>query len=75
MSSDADSNVISESVVKPLKEFYKNSAHFITKCKKPDRAEFHKVAFATGVGFLMMGFIGFFVKLVHIPINQIIIGG
>jgi hypothetical protein len=23
----------------------------------------------------MMGFIGFFVKLVHIPINNIIVGG
>ena len=33
--------------------------------------EFRKVAFATGVGFLLMGFIGFFVKLVHIPINQV----
>jgi protein transport protein SEC61 subunit gamma-like protein len=27
------------------------------------------------VGFLMMGFIGFFVKLVHIPINNILVGG
>jgi len=72
---DTDSNVLTESVLKPLKEFYKNSAHFITRCEKPDKAEFTKVAFATSVGFLMMGFIGFFVKLVHIPINQIIIGG
>ena len=38
------------------------------------RAEFKKVVLATGVGFLIMGFIGFFVKLVHIPINNIIMG-
>jgi protein transport protein SEC61 subunit gamma-like protein len=38
-------------------------------------AEFAKVARATGLGFLLMGFIGFFVKLVHIPINNIIMGG
>lgn len=37
--------------------------------------EFAKIARATGVGFLIMGFVGFFVKLVHIPINNIIVGG
>lgn len=36
--------------------------------------EFMKVAFATTVGFLIMGFTGFLVKLVHIPINNIIVG-
>lgn len=37
--------------------------------------EFTRIAVATSVGFLMMGFIGFFVKLVHIPINNILVGG
>ena len=37
--------------------------------------EFAKIARATGVGFLIMGFVGFFVKLIHIPINNIIVGG
>lgn len=37
--------------------------------------EFAKIARATGLGFLMMGFIGFFVKLIHIPINNILMGG
>ena len=36
-------------------------------------AEFKKIAYATAIGFFMMGFIGFFVKLVHIPINNIIV--
>lgn len=27
-----------------------------------------------GIGFLIMGFIGFFVKLIHIPINNILVG-
>ena len=35
--------------------------------------EFKKIAFATAVGFAMMGFIGFFVKLIHIPINNILV--
>jgi protein transport protein SEC61 subunit gamma and related proteins len=38
-------------------------------------AEFGRIAYATSVGFLIMGFIGFFVKLIHIPINNIIVGG
>ena len=37
--------------------------------------EFKKIALATGIGFAVMGFIGFFVKLIHIPINNIIVGG
>ena len=37
------------------------------------RAEFSKTQ-ATSVGFFIMGFIGFFVKLTFIPINNIIVG-
>jgi len=35
--------------------------------------EFQKIAMATAIGFCIMGFIGFFVKLIHIPINNIIV--
>ena len=49
-------------------------ACFGTAGNKPDAKEFKKIAFATACGFLIMGFIGFFVKLVHIPINNIIVG-
>ena len=44
------------------------------RCTKPDRKEFRKIAIATAIGFAIMGFIGFFVKLIHIPINNIIVG-
>jgi protein transport protein SEC61 subunit gamma-like protein len=49
--------------------------HLVKKCTKPDRKEFLAIAKAVGVGFSIMGFIGFFVKLVHIPINNILVGG
>ncbi|TYZ67301.1 hypothetical protein PybrP1_012776 [[Pythium] brassicae (nom. inval.)] len=62
-------------VFQPLQQFVKNSIHLVKKCTKPDRKEFTRIAAATSVGFLMMGFIGFFVKLVHIPINNILVGG
>eukprot|EP00731_Ephydatia_muelleri_P012701 Em0007g11a len=35
--------------------------------------KFQKIAVATAIGFAIMGFIGFFVKLIHIPINNIIV--
>ena len=35
----------------------------VRRCAKPDKNEFSKIAMATGAGFAIMGFIGFFVKL------------
>lgn len=35
--------------------------------------EFLEISRAVAVGFLVMGFIGFAVKLVHIPINNILV--
>uniref|UniRef100_A0AC34RAW2 Protein transport protein Sec61 subunit gamma n=1 Tax=Panagrolaimus sp. JU765 TaxID=591449 RepID=A0AC34RAW2_9BILA len=64
-----------QSFVDPAKKFAKDSIRLVKKCTKPDRKEYQKIAFATAVGFAIMGFIGFFVKLIHIPINNIIVGG
>jgi len=61
-------------IVSPLFQFGKDSYRLVKRCTKPDRKEFNKIAIATVIGFLIMGFIGFFVKLIHIPINNIIIG-
>ncbi|CAM2704751.1 unnamed protein product [Rotaria socialis] len=54
--------------------FTLDSFRLIKKCTKPDRKEYQKIAMATAIGFAIMGFIGFFVKLIHIPINNIIVG-
>ncbi|KAK2076913.1 hypothetical protein QBZ16_005141 [Prototheca wickerhamii] len=63
-----------DSVVQQTRDFAKNSVRLLNRCQKPDRAEFTKVARLTAMGFLATGLIGFFVKLIFIPINQIIIG-
>jgi len=60
--------------VDPLKQFAKDSVRLVKRCTKPDKKEFQKIAVATAIGFAIMGFIGFFVKLIHIPINNIIVG-
>ncbi|WP_395239414.1 protein translocase SEC61 complex subunit gamma [Salmonella sp. s54412] len=59
--------------LEPCKEFAKDSMRLVKRCTKPDRKEFQKIAIATAIGFAIMGFIGFFVKLIHIPINNIIV--
>ena len=64
-----------EVAVEPLMQFAKDSMHLVKRCTKPDRKEFLRISWATGIGFAIMGFIGFFVKLVHIPINNILVGG
>eukprot|EP00850_Spirogloea_muscicola_P011798 SM000074S21708 [mRNA] locus=s74:519179:519488:+ [translate_table: standard] len=63
-----------DSVAQPMKNFAKDSIRLVKRCHKPDRKEFTKVAFRTACGFVVMGFVGFFVKLIFIPINQIIVG-
>ncbi|VDO96781.1 unnamed protein product [Soboliphyme baturini] len=55
-------------------QFVKDSMRLVKRCTKPDRKEYQKIAVATAIGFAIMGFIGFFVKLIHIPINNIIVG-
>ena len=35
--------------------------------------EFVKICQAVGMGLVLMGFIGYFIKLIHIPINNIIV--
>uniref|UniRef100_A0A673BJM6 Protein transport protein Sec61 subunit gamma n=1 Tax=Sphaeramia orbicularis TaxID=375764 RepID=A0A673BJM6_9TELE len=61
--------------VEPSRQFVKDSIRLVKRCTKPDRKEFQKIAMATAIGFAIMGFIGFFVKLIHIPINNIIVLG
>ncbi|KAI4989367.1 hypothetical protein ZWY2020_036684 [Hordeum vulgare] len=48
-----------DSVVDPLREFAKDSVRLIKRCHKPD-SKVHQV--------------GFFVKFIFIPINNIIVG-
>jgi len=44
----------------------------VVSCCSP--VEFKKIATSTGMGMVVMGFVGFFVKIIHIPINNILMG-
>ncbi|KAG0637289.1 hypothetical protein HOY80DRAFT_973754 [Tuber brumale] len=56
------------------REFLKDGTLFINRCTKPDKREFIKISQAVGIGFVIMGVIGFIVKLIHIPVNNILVG-
>ena len=60
-------------MVDELHQFYKNSMMFMNKCTRPDKAEYTKILQASIMGVLVMGFIGYMIKLVFIPINNIIL--
>ena len=70
MSSDAIDSLLEEPRV-----FVKDSIQLLQRCTKPDQKEYWQIARAVTMGFFVMGFIGFMVKLIHIPINNIIVGG
>jgi protein transport protein SEC61 subunit gamma and related proteins len=66
------------------RDFFRDGAFFLNRCTKPTKKgnpcpsamlmiEFLEISRAVAVGFLVMGFIGFAVKLVHIPINNILV--
>ncbi|KAI1819957.1 hypothetical protein F4861DRAFT_524999 [Xylaria intraflava] len=57
------------------KDFVKDGTQFINRCTKPDRNEYIKICQAVGVGFVVMGAIGYLVKLIHIPVNNVLVGG
>ncbi|KZW03903.1 secE/sec61-gamma protein [Exidia glandulosa HHB12029] len=57
------------------REFIHDGNQFLARCTKPSQKEFVQICKAVAVGFAVMGFIGYFVKLIHIPINNILVGG
>ncbi|WFD25535.1 hypothetical protein MNAN1_000495 [Malassezia nana] len=64
---------VRELVEEPI-AFVKEGTQFLKRCTKPDRKEFIQICRAVCTGFVIMGFIGYLVKLVHIPINNIVCG-
>ncbi|CCX13588.1 hypothetical protein FPQ18DRAFT_314142 [Pyronema domesticum] len=56
------------------KEFIRDGTQFINRCTKPDKREFLQISRAVGIGFVVMGVIGYVVKIIHIPINNILVG-
>ncbi|KAI7907453.1 protein translocase SEC61 complex gamma subunit [Cokeromyces recurvatus] len=63
-----------QQVIEGPKQFFKDGFQFMNRCKKPDQQEFLKITQAVAMGFAALGALGYFVKLIHIPINNILVG-
>lgn len=53
---------------------YTEGRRFLRRCTKPTRKEFLQMLRAQVAGVLFLGTMGYLIKLVHIPINNIIVG-
>ncbi|KAL4469802.1 hypothetical protein ABPG72_022122 [Tetrahymena utriculariae] len=71
MSSDSKNEV--QSLVKSAIDFAEESKRFVKKCTKPNAKELKKTAMYCALGFVVMGVVGYLIKLVFIPINNIIL--
>ena len=71
--SDSGIDVIDTKLVEPLRKFFDDAKVFIDRCDKPKFDEMRKISGITLTGFLIMGVIGFFVKLFAMPLNQVLI--
>ncbi|KAG2202410.1 protein translocase SEC61 complex gamma subunit [Mucor mucedo] len=72
--SASDIKETAQQVVEGPKQFFKEGFQFINRCKKPDQQEFLKITQAVAMGFAALGALGYMVKLIHIPINNILVG-
>ncbi len=66
------SNFIEETKTNSI-EFFHESISFLQKCSKPDKKEFIKITTSCAIGFAIMGIIGYIIKLLFIPINNILL--
>jgi protein transport protein SEC61 subunit gamma-like protein len=61
-----------EPVSGAARDFARDSTRLLRRCNKPDRAEFKRVATRVGLGALCAGTVGFWVKLLFIPIRALV---
>lgn len=54
-------------------EFFDNWVKFLNKCEKPNRKQYIRLAQSCAIGILIMGLIGYMIKLMFIPINTILL--
>ncbi|KAK9459941.1 uncharacterized protein V1516DRAFT_653792 [Lipomyces oligophaga] len=61
-----------QQIVEYPREFWSEGTAFVKRCTKPNKKEYLKIIQSVGMGFVIMGAIGYIVKLIHIPIRQLI---
>ncbi len=59
--------------VQPLLDFGRDGKQFLVRCTKPNRREMIHMTGMTGVALFGLGFMGFMIRLIQIPISQILL--
>ncbi|GMM51496.1 translocon subunit [Starmerella bacillaris] len=61
-----------QNVLEAPNKFFEDSRKFLARCTKPSAKEYYEIVRAVGSGFIVMGVLGYVVKLIHIPIRHFI---
>jgi len=56
-----------------LSQFVKDASYFATKCKKPDKTSMTLQCRVIGTAFFAIGFLGFFVRLMSLPLMKFLV--
>ena len=67
-------DTLEKHILEPAEEFIADSKRFITKCNKPTKKEYKKTIQSVLIGFAILGICGFVIKLIHIPIRDLLFG-
>ena len=70
-----DGTVFINRCAKPDKREFISASQSWPYLLPPPLTNAAEISQAVGVGFIIMGVIGYVVKLVHIPVNNILVGG
>lgn len=56
------------------RHFCKCCSNFVRECRKPSASEFKGILRGHLTGFVMLGLFAYVIKVIHIPINNMIVG-
>ncbi|KAL0237611.1 hypothetical protein PCE1_001005 [Barthelona sp. PCE] len=56
-----------------VKKYVKRCTMLVRRCTKPDNKEYSKIARSAGIGVVLLGTVGYALKLVSIPLNNMLL--
>ena len=56
------------------KKFIKNMRNFLAECKTPPSSDFAQILRGHVFGVVLLGVFAYIIKVIHIPINNMILG-
>ena len=60
--------------LKQIQKFLKNIRNFLKQCKTPTGSNFKEILKGHLAGVVLLGLFAYIIKVIHIPINNMIVG-